>query len=386
MIKTLRQSLERLLSRGTLRSLREVSSPQGREIFLEGQKVLNFSSNDYLGLASDVRVVEAAVEVLRRRGFGAGASRLISGSMDEHLLLEREIAAFKGTEAALLFPSGYMANGGIIPALCGREDVVISDRLNHASLTDGILLSRAEHLRYAHANVGALEGVLQRTGSFRRRLIVTDTVFSMDGDIAPLSDIVELAKRYRAWVMVDEAHAFGILGPSGGGLVDLLGLNDSVEVQMGTLSKAAGGSGAYCAGKRELIDHLINAARSFIYTTSMPPAIAGGLREALRIIQAEPERREILARHAGRLRQGLRDMGFNTMASVTPIIPVMIGGTPETVAFSARLLSEGIFAQAIRPPTVPEGTARLRLTVTAAHRDEDIEQCLTAFRKVRPCP
>jgi 8-amino-7-oxononanoate synthase len=289
----------------------------------------------------------------------------------------------KKTEAALVFSSGYMANAGIISALVGRDDVVFSDRLNHASIVDGIVLSRAELKRYPHNDVGALEELLAKATGARRRLIVTDTVFSMDGDVAPLKEIALLAKKYGAWFMVDEAHAFGVLGPTGCGLIEELGLETDVDIQMGTLSKAAGSFGAYAAGPRELIDHLVNTARSFIFTTGLPPAIAAASRAALTIMREEPGRRERVLRSAQRLRTGLRQFGFDTLQSVTPIIPVAIGEATRAVEFSKQLLERGVFVQAIRPPTVPQGTARLRVTVTAAHTDDDIARCLEVFKGVR---
>lgn len=379
----LRTHLDRLHAEGRFRSLKMVSSFQGREILIEGKKVLNFCSNDYLGLAGDPRLVRAAEEGLHRAGFGAGASRLVCGNFEDHILLEKDLAALKKTEAALVFSSGYMANTGIISALCGREDAVFSDRLNHASITDGIILSRAEHVRYAHKDMQALEEALKNASGYRRRLIVTDTVFSMDGDIAPLAGIAELARKYDAWLMVDEAHAFGVFGATGAGLVEELGLSDQVPIQMGTLSKAAGGFGAYVAGSQELVDQLVNASRSFIFTTAMPPAVAAGVRASLGIIREEPERRKRVLAHAGALRLALRSLGFDTGESVTPIIPVLIGDAQRAVTFSKMLFEEGIFISAIRPPTVPEGTSRLRVTVTAAHLEEDLARCAEAFRRVR---
>jgi glycine C-acetyltransferase len=379
----LRVELKKVRVQGLYRSLKDVSSAQGREITLDGKKVLNFCSNDYLGLACDVRLVQAAEGAMHRVGFGSGGSRLVCGNFDEHRLLEEDLARMKKTEAALVFSSGYMANAGIISALVGRDDVVFSDRLNHASIVDGIVLSRAELKRYPHNDVGALEELLAKATGARRRLIVTDTVFSMDGDVAPLKEIALLAKKYGAWFMVDEAHAFGVLGPTGCGLIEELGLETDVDIQMGTLSKAAGSFGAYAAGPRELIDHLVNTARSFIFTTGLPPAIAAASRAALTIMREEPGRRERVLRSAQRLRTGLRQFGFDTLQSVTPIIPVAIGEATRAVEFSKQLLERGVFVQAIRPPTVPQGTARLRVTVTAAHTDDDIARCLEVFKGVR---
>lgn len=382
MREVLRAELDRIRERGIYRTLRCVATPQGREIVVDGKKVLNFCSNDYLGLASDPRLVRAAEQALRTYGVGSGASRLVCGNQSEHVRLEEEIASFKKTEKALLFSSGYMANVGMISAICGREDAVFSDRLNHASITDGIVLSRAEHIRYAHRDMDHLEAALRKAQGFRRRLIVTDTVFSMDGDRAPLGDIADLADKYNAWLMADEAHGFGILGPGGAGLAEACALQERVHVQMGTLSKAAGSFGAYAAGSSELIEYLKNTARSFIFTTAMPASVAAASREALRIMRAEPERRAKVLSHAEVLRGEIRAMGMDTLDSSTPIIPVMMGSSERAVKISSLLFDQGILISAIRPPAVAEGTARLRITVTAAHSDEDIGRCVAALQRV----
>ncbi|MEI6437918.1 MAG: 8-amino-7-oxononanoate synthase [Candidatus Omnitrophota bacterium] len=382
MDRVLQAELTDLDRQGLRRSLREVSSVQSREIILDGLKVLNFCSNDYLGLASDHRLVAAAALVAEQRGFGAGASRLVCGHSDEHAALEREIAALKGTEAAILFSSGYMANVGIIPALVGREDAVFSDRLNHASIVDGMVQSRAQIKRYPHNDMAALEAMLSEAGKFRRKLIVTDTVFSMDGDIAPLKELTVLAKRHQAWLMVDEAHAFGLFGASGSGMAEEAGVAADVDIQMGTLSKAAGSFGAYAAGSRVLVDHLLNSARSVVFTTALPPSVAAASRAALGIIRSEPGRRQHVLASAAFLRRELRALGLNVPEGVTPIIPVILGEAGPAIAWSKALLEKGIFVSAIRPPTVPAGTARLRVTVTAAHTDADLERCLNVFKEV----
>lgn len=365
------------------RRLRTVEGPQSREICLEGRQVINFSSNDYLGLANDSRIKQAAIKAIEEQGFGSGASRLICGTNTEHLVLEQRIADIKHTESALVFSSGYMANTGIIPALCGREDIILCDKLNHASILDGILLSRAELKRYAHNDMQALEKELKAAANYKKRLIVTDTVFSMDGDRADLKAIVELARRYDAWVMTDEAHGFGVLGAHGGGLVEELGLSEQIDIQMGTLSKAAGCMGAYVAGSRQLREYLINHARSFIYTTAMPPSAAAAASKAVEIIQEEPVRRQKVLASAAYIRQELQLMGFDTMNSTTPIIPILMKDASRVMEASARLLEQGILAVAIRPPTVPVNTARLRLTVSAAHTREDIGRLLTAMKDLR---
>jgi 8-amino-7-oxononanoate synthase len=379
----MRHQLDVLDAQGLRRSLRTVASSQGREIILDGKKVLNFCSNDYLGLAADPRLVRAAEDAMKGRGFGAGASRLVCGNSDEHDALEKELAAFKHVPEAVLFSSGYMANTGIIPALVSRGDAVFSDRLNHASIVDGIVLSRADLCRYPHKDMNVLDEMLAKATGARRKVIVTDTVFSMDGDIAPLKDIVRLAKQHNAWLMVDEAHAFGVFGLTGAGLVEEMGLEADVQVQMGTLSKAAGAYGAYCAGGPELKEYLINSARSFIFTTALPPAVAAAARCALNIIKNEPQRRARVLALALRMRDGLKKAGFDSLESETPIIPVLVRKASVAVEMSKKLLERGIFVSAIRPPTVPAHTARLRVTVTAAHTDEDIDVCLEAFEHAR---
>lgn len=380
---SLKTFLENLEEQQLSRTLRHVSGRQGPRILFEEKEVLNFCSNNYLGLADDARLVTAAQEALVAEGLGSGASRLICGNMDSHIKLEQKLASFKGTEGALLFSCGYMANVGIISALCDREDIIFSDKLNHASIVDGIMLSRAHFKRYPHNDMAALEDMLAVAGNYRKRLIVTDSVFSMDGDKAYLKDIVRLAGRYGAMTMIDEAHSFGVLGANGKGLAEELKLEDSIDIQMGTLSKAAGSFGAYCCGSSELIRFLINKARSFIYTTAMPPSVAAASRAAIEIIEKEPERRKKLMENADLMREGLKALGFDTMASATPIIPILIGETALTIQFSRKLIEKGILAQAIRPPTVPEGTARLRVTVMATHTKKDIEFALNTFKETK---
>ncbi len=375
--------LNELRGKGLFRSLRTLSSSQGRMITIDGKEVLNFCSNDYLGLASDRRLQEAVVRATFQYGVGSGASRLVCGNSAEHEALERDIAVLKKTETALVFNSGYAANTGIITALVGRDDVVFSDKLNHASIVDGIVLSRAELKRYPHCDVAALSDLLEKTKTTGRKLIVTDTVFSMDGDIAPLKEIAALARRYGAWLMVDEAHAFGVFGACGAGLVERMGLEGQVDIQMGTLSKAAGVSGAYVAGSNTLRDYLVNHARSFIYTTAQPPALAAAAREAVRIIRDEPLRRERLLKNADHLREGIRFLGFDTLNSQSPIIPLVLGEADKALLWSKEFFKRGIFVSAIRPPTVPEHTARLRVTITAGHTSEDLTRFLDVLRSVK---
>jgi 8-amino-7-oxononanoate synthase len=369
----------RRVAAGLQRSLRVIDGAQDARVMVDGRALLSLCSNNYLGLAHHPAVVDAAMAAARDFGVGAGASRLISGSMRLHHELEQRLAAFKGAEACLLFTSGYHANLGVISSLVGEGDVVFSDALNHASLIDGCRLSRATVSVYRHRDIEALEACL-RSAPARRRLIVTDSVFSMDGDAAPLAAICAVAERYDAMVMVDEAHATGVLGRRGAGLVEELGLAGRVTVQMGTLGKALGGFGAYVAGSGALIDFLINRARTFIFTTALPPPVVAAAIAALTIVEQEPERRLALRRHGDRLRRGLRACGYDVLgADTSHIVPVMVGPADATMALSAALFERGVLAHGIRPPTVPDGTARIRATVMATHSDDDIDEAIAAF-------
>ena len=374
----------RRLSAGVQRALRPLDGPQDAHVTLDGRRVLCLCSNNYLGLANHPAVVEAACAAARDSGVGAGASRLISGSMRSHHQLEERLAAFKGAAACLLFTSGYHANLGVISSLVGPGDAVFSDALNHASLIDGCRLSRAAVSVYPHGDVASLEAQLRRVPA-TRRLIVTDSIFSMDGDAAPLVSLCDLAQRYDALLMVDEAHATGVVGPHGAGLVDALGVRDRVTVQMGTLGKALGGFGAFVAGSRALIDFLVNRARTFIFTTALPPPVVAAAAAALTIVEREPERRARVRCNATRLRRGLAPLGYEVGgADDSHIVPVIIGDAAATMALSAALLEQDVFAQGIRPPTVPEGAARIRATVMATHSDADIDTAVAAFAALRP--
>jgi len=377
-----KEKLDALKDQDLFRQMNVVDGPQGRKITVKGKDVLNFCSNDYLGLASDPRLKDAAKQSLDKEGFGAGASRLVCGNLSAHRELEQQLARLKKTERAVVFSTGYMANVGIISGLFDRSDIIFCDRLNHASIIDGIVLSRATCRRYPHNDMAALEQMVKMAEGFRQKVIITDTVFSMDGDIAPLPQIVQIARKYNCLVMVDEAHAAGVLGATGSGAVEHFGLEEKVDIQMGTLSKAAGAFGAFCCGSEEMIDLLINRSRSLVYTTGMPPNVAAAALEGLKIIQDEPQRREKLMGLAARLRRGLGDLGFNTGQSETPIIPVVVKESKTALEFSARLFEHGIFVSAIRPPTVPPGTARLRITVTAAHTEEDVETLLNTMERI----
>jgi 8-amino-7-oxononanoate synthase len=370
---TLSSELDRLTESGLRRTLAAVD-PTLRD----------FASNDYLALAHDPRLARAATEALAHGPFGAGAARLISGTHPLHLELEAALASYKRTEAALLFGSGYLANIGAIPALVGPRDAIYADRLNHASLIDGCRLSRAEVRTFAHNDIAALADMLDADrGNFRRRLIVVDSVFSMDGDLAPLCEIVPLARTYDAWTYVDDAHGTGVLGREGRGAASHWGVDGQIDVLMGTLGKALGTSGAFVAGSRTLIDFLINRARSFIFTTATPPALAAATLEALRIAEAEPERRIRVRDAARRLRSGLAALGYPLDGpSDSHIIPVPIGDADRTMQVGAALGARGFLVGAVRPPTVPAGTSRLRLTVSAAHAPADIDALLAALAEV----
>jgi len=373
--------LEALRSAGLYRELRRVENQQGPILLIGGREVINFSSNNYLGIANHPALAQAAKQAIDRYGCGSGASRLISGNMTLHEELESRLAQFKGTEAALVFNSGFQANTGILATLAGEADVILSDQLNHASIIDGCRLSRAQTLVYAHDDLDQLEANLKNSRHARRRLIVTESIFSMDGDEAPLTDIVELAERHDAIVMVDEAHATGVFGVTGAGVVSKHGLGDRVFVQMGTLGKALGAFGAYVAGSRPLRELLINRCRSFIFTTALPPAIMAMAIAAIGLIEREPERRERLWENCRFLSDGLKRLGFGLNDCQSPIVPLIVGDAESCMELSQRLLEHGVFVQGIRPPTVPPGTSRLRITVMATHERRHIEKALEAFQE-----
>jgi 8-amino-7-oxononanoate synthase len=372
-MEELTQELAALEAKSQRRRLRVVEEVlPGGKVRVAGQVLLNLSSNDYLGLAQDPRIIQAAQAAAARWGAGAGASRLVVGHLALHEAVEARLASFKGTEAAVIFPTGYMANVGTIAALVGPGDVIFSDRLNHASIYDGIKLSGAALQRFPHRDLNRLEQLLRQAGAARRRLIVTDSVFSVDGDLAPLADLVELKERYGAWLMIDEAHATGVLGPRGAGLAEALGVTRGVEVHMGTFSKALGSQGGYVAGDRRLVEYLHNRARSFIYSTALAPPVLGAIDQALTIVAQEPERRLFLQRESEKWRQGLVAAGLDICGSETQIIPVLVGENDQTLQFAAHLQDQGLMAVALRPPTVPPGRARVRFSLTAAHSPQDL--------------
>jgi 8-amino-7-oxononanoate synthase len=363
--------LEELREAGLYRRLRLVSGPQGSRVLLDGDEVLLMCSNNYLGLADHPRVRRAAAEAAMRWGTGAGASRLICGNMTIHRRLEDRLAHFHGTESALLFGSGYLANTGAIAALTRAGEVAFSDELNHASIIDGCRLSRAETFVYRHGDPDHLAWGLRRAEG-RGSLIVTDGVFSMDGDVAPLAELVELARRHDCRLMVDEAHAIGAIGPRGEGASAEAGLEEEVDLIVGTLGKALGSYGAYVCANREITELLVNAARPFIFSTALPPSTVAAAIAALALIEARPERTDRLRRNADLLRRELAGYGLDPGGSRTQIVPLVVGDADLTVALCERALERGVFAQAIRPPTVPEGTSRLRLTVMATHRETEL--------------
>ncbi len=370
----LAERLAKVEAAGLRRSLRVLESEQGPEVVLDGRRYVNFSSNDYLGLAAHTRLREAAAESLEKYGAGAGASRLISGNHIEHERLEEALARFKGTEAALTFSTGYAAAVGTIPALVGEGDVVILDKLCHACLVDGARLSGAAMRVFPHNNLEKLESHLRWAREKYpqgRVLVLTESVFSMDGDVAPLGEIVELKERHGAWLMVDEAHAVGVIGRGGRGLADELRLAGRIEVQMGTLGKALGSSGAYICGRGLLRDFLINSARSFIFSTAPSPHVAAASRAAVELLQTSEG--EALVRNLWK-NIGLMGAGLKMAQPVSAIFPVIIGAETDAVGASRRLLGAGLLVPAIRYPTVAKGTARLRITVTAAHSEKAVEQ------------
>ena len=375
--------IEALKRRGLYRSLRRVDGEQGAELVLDGRPALNFSSNNYLGLAAHPALKKAAREAIERYGCGSAASRLISGNMALYEELEEKIAKLKNTAAALVFSSGYQANAGIIPALAGEGDTILSDALNHASIIDGCRLSRAQTIVYPHCDVAFLEDALKKAPARGRKLIVTETIFSMDGDETPLAAIVELAERHGAMIMIDEAHATGVFGPNGAGVAAKFGLAERITLQMGTLGKALGGFGAYVACGDALRDVLINRCRSFVFTTALPPPVLAAASAAVDLLYNEPQRRLALWHNIRALREGLRAAGFAVAESESQILPLVIGDAKKCMALSERLLEKGVFVQGIRPPTVPEGTSRLRVTAMATHTHEQLHRALKTFAEVK---
>ncbi|CAG7857175.1 8-amino-7-oxononanoate synthase [biofilm metagenome] len=400
----LSHKLNELARQDLYRTRRIIESPQGINLICNGKPVINFCSNDYLGLANHPTLIETYKSALDQWGVGSGSAHLVCGHTSAHHALEEELAAFTGRERALLFSTGYMANMGAISALVGRGDTVLEDRLNHASLIDGGLLSGAKLKRYGHLDVEHLSSMLISTKQIKvavlnedldafalrqaqneriRALIVTDGVFSMDGDIAPLPELAALANEHDAWLMVDDAHGLGVLGEQGKGTLSQLGLGqDDVQVLIGTFGKAFGTFGAFVAGSDALIETLVQSARTFIYTTAMPAALAEATRISLRIIQAESWRRDKLTELIGHFRKGAEQLGLSLMPSATPIQPVLIGDSKQAVVISEALFALGFLVSAIRPPTVPQGSARLRISLSASHELEHIDRLLDSLGQV----
>ena len=366
--------LKQIESQGLLRRMRTLESPQERIIKIDGREYISFCSNNYLGLCNHPGVKKAAIAAIEKQGVGAGASRLISGNFLLHDQLEQRIARFKGTESAAVFPTGYMANVGAISALAGPGDAIICDRLNHASIIDGARLSRAKLLVYRHADCESLEQALKQSAKYRTRLLITDSVFSMDGDLAELDRVGELAEKHDATLMVDEAHAVGFLGRGGRGAVEHFGLRGKVPVVMGTLSKAIGSLGGYIAGSADLIEYLRNKSRSFIYTTALPPAACAAAIAAIDIIEDKPDLVDRLRENSRYLRDRLAEKNINTLNSTTQIVPIITGGPQSALDLSQKLYQTGLLAPAIRPPTVPKGTSRIRISLMAQHTKQDIDK------------
>jgi glycine C-acetyltransferase/8-amino-7-oxononanoate synthase len=367
------ERLEELRESGLHRRLRLIEGAQGPRVQLDGRRVLLLCSNDYLGLAGHPRVREAAAEAALSRGAGAGASRLISGNMAAHRQLEERLAEFKGYEAALLFGSGYLANVGTISTLAERGSVVFSDELNHASIVDGCRLARAETFVYRHGDVEHLAWGLRETAG-RGSLIVSDGVFSMDGDVAPLEGLVRLAREHGCRLMIDEAHATGALGPGGRGSVAAAGLSEEVDLVVGTLGKALGSYGAYVCADAEMREYLLNTTRSFIFSTALPPPVLAAALTSLDLLEAEPQRVRRLSANAATLRAGLRAEGLVVGSGTSQIVPLEVGEAEPTMALCERLLESGVFAQGIRPPTVPPGSSRLRFSVMATHEEAELRE------------
>jgi 8-amino-7-oxononanoate synthase len=376
----LRQRLNKTIESGLYRTLRTMNSAPGPKMMVDGRRQLVFSSNNYLGLANDPSLIHAAETVLHEFGVGSSGSRLTTGHTKWHHMLEKKIADFKGTEAALLFSSGYLANIGVMSVLPEKGDVILSDQLNHASIIDGCRLSKADTVIYNHIDMVDLEEKLKGTQTYQRRFIVTDGVFSMDGDIAPLDKIMSLAKRYDAFVIVDDAHATGVLGENGKGTSEYFQVTPDVVI--GTLSKAVGAEGGFVCGSQILIDFLRNHARTFIFQTALPPAICAASYAAFELIEHGKEKRQLLQANAECIKKALKEMGYLIKGEQTPIIPVIIGDPYSAELFAKRLREEGIYAPAIRPPTVKREESRIRLTVTAEHSLTEIEYLLRTFHLI----
>ncbi|KAF4516083.1 hypothetical protein B566_EDAN000320 [Ephemera danica] len=373
--------LQQLDSRSLTRRLQTLGSATGPSIQLAGRTVILLASNDYLGLATHPDVIHAAIQATTQYGTGAGAARLICGTLPPHTELEQALATFKQTPSALVYGSGYLANLGVIPSLIAQGGQIFADRLCHASLIDGARLSRADLRVYRHRDLNHLESLLKRTRAEQPALIVTDGLFSMDGDLAPLPELATLAERFGATLYVDDAHGTGVMGQSGRGTLEHFEVEDRIPFHMGTLGKALGSSGAYLAGPTDMIQYLISTSRPFMFTTAPPPASAAAACAALTILRQDPSRRARLWRNRNHLFAGLTRLGFHLTETASPILPILIGQAEKAVAFAEQLLAHGVYAPAIRPPTVPDGSSRIRVTITTEHSPEQIDFALSAFER-----
>jgi 8-amino-7-oxononanoate synthase len=373
------RELQSLQEEGLLRHRRWRGGPQNVRLLLDGREVVSFGSNDYLALAADPRLAAAAVGAIQSDGWGSGASPLLAGYGQWHRRLEDRLAEFEAAEAALLFTSGFAANVGTVAALAGPGDTVLADRKNHASLLDGCRLSRADVRVYPHRDVEGLEALLAKSGAKGRRLIVTDSLFSMDGDLAPLAELAKLAERYGAMLLIDEAHATGVFGPQGRGAAEFLGVHQGIHVRVGTLSKALGSAGGFVAGSRRLIEWLLNRARPYVFSTAPPGPVAAAALAALDVVRDEPHRRRELLDRAAALRSTLAQQGWNIGASVSQIIPIVVGAPQRALTLAGRLYERGFWVPAIRPPTVPEGEACLRISLTCGHTAEMVAGLVDAL-------
>jgi 8-amino-7-oxononanoate synthase len=381
-MKHISDELKQIKRAGLYRELNSVEGSQGTHLEIKGKTYLSFCSNNYLGLANNPLVIKAVKDAVGRYGWGAGASRLVSGNMRLHEVLEGEISRLKGKEASIVFPTGYMANIGTISSLVSKGDLVICDKLNHASIIDGCRLSGAGFRVYPHCDMKKLENILKKATKYSRKLIVTDTVFSMDGDIAPLPDIVRIAHKYNAMVMADEAHGTGVFGKRGGGVVEHFNLSKKIDIVMGTLSKAVGSLGGYVSGDADLINFLRNKARPFMYTTALPPAVCAASIAGIKLIRKNPSLRKSLWNNVRYLKEKLDLLNFNLIPSDSPIIPILIGDAKKAVDVSKLLYKKGILIPAIRPPTVPARSSRLRMTVMSTHTRKDLERLLEVLSDV----
>jgi glycine C-acetyltransferase len=377
------QEIDALKTAGLYNHIRTLGSPQGAWLIVDGKRVLNFCSNNYLGLANHPKLIEAAAAALHKYGVGPGAVRSIAGTMEIHTELEQRLAKFKGVEAAIVLQSGFSANTAVIPVLVGKEDLILSDALNHASIIDGSRLSGARIERYTHADVADLERMIkENAGTYRRALVITDGVFSMDGDMAPLDKIYEVTNRYDIMLMVDDAHGEGVVGRGGRGIVDHFGLHGKVDVEVGTLSKAFGVVGGIVAGSAKVIEWVRQRGRPFLFSSATPPADVAACIAAVDLLESSTELVDRLWENARYFKAALKEMGLNTGSSVTPITPVMLGEAPLAQQFSRELFAESVFAMSLGFPTVPQGKARIRVMISAAHSRDDLDQGLAAFEKV----